>query len=336
MLSRVADSLYWIGRYIERAENLSRLLDVNLQIMLDFQDFSDQAVKAHWDPILRAMGDVNAFYEHFDMATSESVTDWMTFRKENPNSIRACLASARENARMVRDQISTEMWSAINDIFLYLRATSARQVWRSGPSEFFERIRSTSHLFQGLTDATFARTEGSDFLLVGKYLERADKTTRILDLKYHILLPSPKDVGGAVDAVQWAAVLRSCSSLEAYHRVYVSDLAPWKIAEFLILSETFPRSIRFCISNLEQTLRRVSGNSFGSFSNRAEQLAGQLLSELNYSTVDEIFQRGLHEYLQSVQRRLVEVGQSIFETYMLSAPVRFEDDLVQEQQQQQQ
>lgn len=335
MLSRVADSLYWMSRYIERAENLARLLDVNLQIMLDFQDFSDEAVKEHWDPIIRATGDFGLFYEVQEVASSESVTDWVTFKKENPNSIQNCLFQARENARMVRDQISAEMWEAMNDIFLYLRSTNARNVWRYGPSEFFDRIKQASHLFQGLTDATFQRNEGWDFLEIGKYLERADKTTRILDLKYHILLPSVYDVGGAVDAVQWSAVLRSCSSLEAYHRVYVADLAPWKIAEFLILSENFPRSIRFCLNTLEQALRRVSGNKFGRFSNRAEQLCGLLLSELNYSTIDEIFQRGLHEYLQSVQQRLLEIGRSVFETYMLSTPIIRDDEMQQEQQQQQ-
>jgi len=195
MLSRVANSLYWMSRYIERSENVARLLDVNLQLMLDFADFNDQQLKEHWLPILCSAGDEKTFFKLYDRANSENVTEFLTFREENPNSIISCLFTARENARQVRDQISLEMFEAINECYLFLKSKNAHEVWKFGAHDFFEQIKKYSHLFQGLTDSTFLRTEGYEFINLGKFLERADKTTRILDLKYHILLPSVADVG---------------------------------------------------------------------------------------------------------------------------------------------
>ena len=218
MLSRVANSLYWISRYIERAENMARLLDVNLQLMLDFADLNDQQLKEHWLPILCSAGDEDTFFKFYDRADSESVTEFLTFREENPNSIISCLFTARENARQVRDQISLEMFEAINECYLFLKSKNSRVIWQSGAHDFYEQIKKYSHLFQGLTASTFTRGDGYEFINLGKFLERADKTTRILDIKYHILLPSVADVGGAVDAAQWQAILRSASALEAYRR----------------------------------------------------------------------------------------------------------------------
>ena len=200
MLSRVANSLYWMSRYIERAENMARLLDVNLQLMLDFADLNDQQLKEHWLPILCSAGDEETFFKLYDRADSESVTEFLTFREENPNSIISCLFTARVNARQVRDQISLEMFEALNECYLFLKSKNSREIWQSGAHDFYEQIKKYSHLFQGLTASTFTRGEGYEFINLGKFLERADKTTRILDIKYHILLPSVADVGGAVDA----------------------------------------------------------------------------------------------------------------------------------------
>lgn len=336
MLSRVADNLYWMSRYIERAENVARLLEVNLNLLLDFAEFDDGQAKEHWEPIIRALGGIELFGEMYDKATNETVTDFLTFNRRNNGSILSAIGRARENARMVRDQISSEMWETLNRLYLFVESANARKVWKQGPHDFFNEVKNTTHLFSGLTDATFSHDEGFNFLQLGKYLERADKTTRILDLKYHILLPSPADVGGAVDAVQWTAVLRSCSALEAYHRLHMADVKPWKIAEFLMLSDSFPRSIRFCLKMFDRYLRYVSGSSAGYFSNRAEQLCGRLLSDLNFSTIDDIFATGLHEYLEDVQRRLLEIGQALFEAYMFLRPVEDSDEGFAQQQQQQQ
>src|SRR5258708_22727 len=247
MLSRVAHSLYWMSRFIERAENLARLLDVNLQLMLDFQGFTKDAVQEHWDSILLSSGDEELFEKYYQLADSRSVTDFFAFDARNPNSILSSVYSARENARMIRDQISLEMWEVINELYLYLHDRTSEEIWATGAAEFFNNVKRSAHLFQGLVAATYSRNEGWEFLQFGRFLERADKTTRILDVKYHILLPSATDVGGAIDTAQWQAVLRSASALEAYRRFYVRGILPWKAAEVLHFSDSFPRSLHFCV-----------------------------------------------------------------------------------------
>jgi uncharacterized alpha-E superfamily protein len=207
-----------MSRYIERAENLARLLDVNLQLLLDFQGFTQEGVEQHWDSILLASGDEEMFAKHYETTDSRSVTEFFAFDLRNPNSILSSVYAARENARMIRDQISLEMWETINELYLYLHDRTSEEIWTTGAAEFFNNIKRSAHLFQGLTAATYSRNEGWEFIQFGRYLERADKTTRILDVKYHILLPSATDVGGAIDTAQWQAVLRSASALEAYRR----------------------------------------------------------------------------------------------------------------------
>jgi len=316
MLSRVADSLYWLSRYIERAENLARLLEVNLQLLLDFSNLDDEKIKHHWLPILRALCDEEAFLKHYDKADSLAVTDFVTFSRNNPSSILSCVFAARENARMVRDQISAEMWESMNELYLFLKSTNAKKVWRSGVHDFFRELKSHMHAFQGLTHATYPREEGYDFLQVGRYLERADKTTRIIDLKYHILLPVASDIGGSLDSAQWMAVLRSCSALQAYHRLYLASPTPWKVVEFLILSESFPRSLRFCLKELNQYLHQISGTPIGQTTNDAERICGEMLANLRDCTTEDIFNEGLHEYLDRTQISLNNIGQALYHSYM--------------------
>lgn len=320
MLSRVADSLYWLSRYIERAENLARLVEVNLQLLLDFSNLDDEKIKDHWQPILRALSDEEAFYKLYTKADSLSVTDFVTFSQKNPNSILSCVFAARENARMIRDQISAEMWESMNELYLFLRSTNGKKVWRSGIHDFFREIRRHMHGFQGLTHATFPREEGYNFLQIGRYLERADKTTRIIDLKYHILLPKASDVGGSLDSAQWLAVLRSCSAVEAYHRVYLESPTPWKVVEFLLLSESFPRSLRFCLKELNQYLHQVSGSAQTQMTNDAERICGRMLTRLRDCVTDDIFKEGLHEYLDRTQSSLNEIGSALYHTYMYIPP----------------
>jgi len=336
MLSRVANSLYWMSRYIERSENVARLLDVNLQLMLDFADLNDQQLKEHWVPILCSAGDEETFFKLNDRADSESVTEFLTFREENPNSIISCLFTARENARQVRDQISVEMFEALNECYLFLKSRNAREVWKTGAHEFFDQIKKYSHLFQGLTDSTFTRNEGYEFINLGKFLERADKTTRILDIKYHILLPSVADVGGAVDAAQWQAILRSASALEAYRRFHVEEILPSKVAEFLIFSTTFPRSIRFCLQRLDTELHRLSGKERRDYGSAEERAFGKLLSDLNFLTIQEILNSGLHEFLQGVQTILDRLDDHIYQKYMYHPPVDVQAEILLHQQQMQQ
>lgn len=333
MLSRVADSIYWMGRYIERAENIARLVEVNLQLLLDFQDVDDEKLAEHWDPLIRSTGDEERFYKYYEKADSESVLEFLTFDRENPNSIISCINGARENARMVRDQITQEMWETLNKLYLFLKSDHARVMYDAAVHDLYQQIKEYSHLFQGLAQATVERDEGYDFMLVGILLERADKTTRILDIKYHMLLPSLSDVGGAVDVAQWIAILKSASAYEAYHQRYVADVNPAKIAEFLIFSETFPRSIRFCVNTLNDRLHRISGCPMANYSNEAERLCGRLLSELIYGSTEEVFAEGLHEYLDRIQERLNEIGASTYKAYMFLPPLDMEGEIQVQQQQ---
>lgn len=339
MLSRVANSLYWMSRYIERAENISRLLDVNLQLMLDFSHLDDEQLKEHWLPILRSAGDEETFFKHYTVANSRTVTEFMTFREENPNSVISCLFAARENARQIRDQISLEMFEALNECYLFLKSKNAREIWDSGAHEFYDQIKKYSHLFQGLTNSTFSRNEGYEFIQFGKFLERADKTTRILDIKYHILLPSVSDVGGAVDAAQWQAVLRSASALEAYRRFHMSDILPKKVAEFLIFSPSFPRSIRYSMERLYQYLHLLTETENGVCNTPEEEAFEKLIGDMRTLSIDDVFNLGLHEFLGKIQRTIDHLDDFIYQEFMYHPPTDMEAEIrlhQQEMQQQQQ
>jgi uncharacterized alpha-E superfamily protein len=316
MLSRVADSLYWMSRYIERAENDARILDVNLQLLLDLG--SEEDAMEHWAPVIASLEETDLFDSLYESADERSVTEFLTLQKENPNSILSCLSLARENARTTREQISSEMWEQINRLYLFVQSKKAKQLLASSPHEFFRRVIFGSHLFQGITDATMTHGEGWDFIRIGRLLERADSTSRILDVKYHILLPSGEQVGGNVDIIQWMAVLKSVSALEAYRKLYVGQVAPWKVAEFLITHREFPRSIRYCVDSLNAALHRISGVDETRYGNEAERLSGRLRSDLDYVTIGEIFDFGLHEYLTMIQERLVEISDAMYATYCAS------------------
>lgn len=316
MLSRVADCLYWMGRYVERAENSARLLDVNLQLLLDFENQTEAVARQHWLPILSTLEHEEVFHRSYREADGDSVVEFVAFAEANPNSILSCLSRARENARAVREQISSEMWEQLNSLYLFIRSAEAREMLRGSGHHFFKRIIQGSQLFIGVTDATMTHGEGWEFIQIGKFLERADCTSRILDVKYHILLPSGERVGGTVDTVQWMAVLRSCSALEAYRKLYLGPIAPWKVAEFLILHDNFPRALRHSVHRLDDALHRVSDTPADRFSCEAERLSGRLRGNLDYTTSTEIFQQhGLHQYLNRFQLRLVEVGDAMHGTY---------------------
>lgn len=335
MLSRVAESLYWMSRYVERAENIARLLDVNLQLMLDFEGLDDESLTGHWQPILSSSGEEFNFHELYNSADSQSVTEFLTLNQDNPNSILSCINAARENARMVRDQISVEMWEVINNIYHKLRKRDAASIWEQGAYEFYEELKNDSLLFQGMTDATYTHDQGYKFIQAGKYLERADQTSRIIDIKYHMLLPEHDSVGGTIDIAQWMAVLRACSAFEAYHHKYVEEVQPWNVAEFLILSPTFPRSIRFCLSTLDYHMRSISFTAENQFTNPAEQMSGRLRSEIIYTSIDEIVNEGLHEYIDRIQRRLIDIHKAILDCYVYQPAIDIGKEIEQQQQQQQ-
>ncbi len=324
-----------MSRYIERADNIARIVDVNLQLLLDFRDLNDQTLAKHWVPIVQSAGDEKAFFELHKKATGQTVTEFMVFQQENPNSIVSSVSSARENARMVRDQITIELWEELNRLYLFLHSPRARTVWKGDPHDFFEEVKSSSLHLQGLIDATVVRNEGWQFLQVGKYLERADKTTRILDVRYESL--PAKGMPTAIsqtEALEWSAILRSCSAWDAYKSIHSADVNPVKVAEFLLLSEDFPRSVEFCIAQVNSALRRISGTPEGRFCNDGEKLAGRLLAELQFSSIEEVFAYGLHDYLDVLQQKFNAIGEALFRAYIFQQINPLEDEIQQQQQQQ--
>lgn len=309
MLSRTADAIFWMSRYVERAENVARFVDVNLNLMLETPSAQQQ-----WMPVVSTTGDHEAFAERYGKATPEDVIRFLAFDEENPNSIISCLRAARENARCTREITSSEMWEQLNTFYLFVVDAARRGAGIESLHPFFTKIKESSHTFNGITDATMTHGEAWHFLHMGRMIERADKTSRILDVKYFILLPSAQQIGTPVDEVQWAAVLRSASAFEMYRKRH-GRISPKGIVDFLLFNLDFPRAVRYSLNNARQSLHSISGTPLGQFRSSPERLLGQLCSELAYQAVDEVIGRGLHEFIDQLQIRLNQVGNGIHETF---------------------
>lgn len=310
MLSRVASNVYWMSRYMERAENVARFIDVNLHLTLDLpMEHANQ-----WHPLVTVTGDEERFAERFGDPTKENVIEFLTFDPENPNSIFSCFRKARENARTVREVISSELWRKANEMYLFMNAPSARKGALDRPYEFFQYIREGCTLFKGLSDATMTHGESWQFIRLGRMTERADKTSRIVDVKYFILLPELNYVGTPYDNIQWAAVLKSASALEMY-RIEHHRITPSSVTEFLVLSRYFPRAMHFCVATAETAMHAITGTPPGTYSNPAERQLGRLCSELEFADIKEILETGLHEYIDAFQVKLNAVGGAITETF---------------------
>lgn len=315
MLSRVACDAYWMSRYMERAENVARFVDVNLHLMLDLPvEETNQ-----WMPLVTITGDHEDFEKRYGEATKENVIEFLTFDSKYPRSILSCFRQARENARTIREVISSELWNKTNEMYLYINSPSAKRQARERPYEFFSRIREGCTLFKGLSDATMTHGESWQFIRLGRMTERADKTSRIVDVKYFILLPAVNYVNTPYDNIQWAAVLKSASALEMY-RMEHHRITPRQVVRFLVLHRNFPRAVRFCVATAESCLHAISGSPMDSYSNPAERLLGRLNSDLEFADINEIFDSGLHEYLDNFQAKLNSVGDAIFETFFGYAP----------------
>ena len=312
MLSRVANSVYWMHRYIERAENYARFMSVNFNLALDLPPNVDQ----QWLPLLIATADDTLFAKYYKEPSRENVIHFMTFDKRNPNSIVACLSYARENARTIREAISKEMWEHLNQFYLMVRDTAPKQQWgQSQTQSFFTEIRNGTQLFYGIIDATITRNEAWHFGRLGRFLERADKTSRFLDVKYFTLLPEADAVGSTLDLMIWSAVLKSVSAYNMHRQQYRS-LTPSSIVEFLILDKMFPRAAAHCIRQAELSLYEVSGNNIThGFGNVAERTLSKLRSDIEFTETKDIFNAGLHQYLDQFQTHVNEAGATIFETY---------------------
>ncbi|MDP2246598.1 MAG: alpha-E domain-containing protein [Nitrosomonadales bacterium] len=292
MLSRTADHLYWMARYIERAENMARVLDVTYNMSL--VPNAAESESALWEPALQIAGNIEDFEAGYDEYTAANVIHYLSMDEDNPSSIFNALRSARENARAVRVALSAETWENINVLWLEFGQFFGANLAESGLSEFCDWVKSRSHLFRGVSFGTMLRDDAFRFVRLGTFIERADNTARLLDVKYHLLLPSEEEVGGAVDYYEWSAVLRSVSAFQAYQKVFSDTIEPWRVAELLVLRDDMPRSLHACFDEITPILEQLSGRR----NSECRRIAGELHARLHYGRMDEIFQEGLHEFLE--------------------------------------
>jgi uncharacterized alpha-E superfamily protein len=313
MLSRTADNLYWLARYVERAEYIARILDTTLR--LTALPLAYVGSTNEWESAVATAGCAGAFSEHYKEANEETVTEFLAFSTANPSSIRNCFEAARLNARAVRTALTSEMWDAINGAWLELKR------WGNGPrsrEEFARYLRwvlGSSLRFDGSAYRTMLRNDAYWFSRIGVYMERADNTARILDVKYHLLLPALEKVGGPLDYFQWTSILRSVSALTAYHWVYRENVKPWLVADLLMLRDEMPRSLASCYENLVQNLDRIA-TAYGR-QGPAQRQARIVRARLENSKIDQIFQNGLHEFIDAFVEDNNRLGTAVSQQYLL-------------------
>ena len=311
MLSRVAENLYWMSRYLERAEHTARLIDVNLQQMLD-QTTED--ADARWIRILESLHMSSLLDETND---AYSITQRFTSDASNPASIVSCIAAARENARQVREQISSEMWEQLNRLFLQVKHASMEEIWHAGPHQFFTSVKEGVHLFQGITDATMNHSEGWHFIRVGRFLERATATAALLDVRFRTLLGTQQNgTSEALDYLGWVGLLKSCAAFEAYCKVYTATMQPRNVAEFLLLNAESPRSLRFAAMMMQVALQAIAKSTNLRSAGRAERLAGRLRAAFDYGQIEEIMNGNLYAYLENIQRQCTQIHSAIYDLYI--------------------
>jgi uncharacterized alpha-E superfamily protein len=315
LLSRAAEAVYWMARYIERAENVARFIDVNLHLQLDLP-----LEPAHqWQPLIDTSGDALVFVERHGKAKKSNVIKFLVWDTKNCNSITSCLRAARENARSVREIISSEMWEQVNSMYLKIQSQRAQAESERLP-DILRAIRLGCHMFEGITDSTMSYNEAWHFLRLGRQLERADKTSRILDVKYFMLLPSANSVGTPYDDIHWSAVLKSVSGFEMYRKRY-GRITPRSIVEFLVLDREFPRAIRHCLRAADESLHAITGTPMGSCHYPSERMLAPLRAELDYTPVENIISQGLHEYLDALQGRMNTIDDGLGRDFFHAAPV---------------
>lgn len=310
MLSRTADHLYWMSRYTERAENLARMLDVQYRMSL----LSKQSgtLDRGWGAILSINELDGDFGNRYDGVTQANVLRYMAFDPDNPSSIYSCLRAARENAHAVRGTLTSELWETINSTWLKMRDTRLAAI-EADIGGFFEWVKFRSHLSRGVNVGTMLQDEAFRFARLGTFLERGDNTARILDVKYHVLLPTAEDVGGAADYYQWGALLRSVSAFEIYRKVYRDAITPLRVAELLVLRDDMPRSLHKCMNEVYANVTQVANSQSAETTRRA----GELHASLHYARIDDIFTQGLHEYLNDFLASINDLGNRISQDFLM-------------------
>jgi uncharacterized alpha-E superfamily protein len=310
MLARMAESLFWLARYMERADYVTRLLQVANRVGETHSAEADRG--SEWHSTIVAAGCEDYFYSRFETATEETVTRFLIADAENHSSISSCLETARRNARSVRTALTADMWDAVNGTWLELRRFDLDNMPLSQTAAFLDWTKERASLFQGAYTNSMLRNDAFYFTRLGSMLERADNTARILDVKYHILLPQSDSVGGVIDYYQWAALLRVVSALRAYHAIYPGRIVANQVAELLILRPELPRSLVYCFQQVNETFGLIQeGPKHG----EAHRLAGSLYAQLRYDRVEDISAKGLHEYLTDVIDKTEILGREIALAY---------------------
>ncbi|HKX29518.1 MAG TPA: alpha-E domain-containing protein [Blastocatellia bacterium] len=307
MLSRVADSLYWMSRYLERAEHTARLLELNLNLTLDQ---SPEVYRQRWQLVLTSLRMTAP-----ETLNVDQLTHRLTFDLDNKNSIVSCITAARENARQIREQISSEMWEQLNQLYLTVRRAGIEEIYVH-PHEFYHPIRQGSHLFQGMTDSMMSHGEGWHFIQLGRFIERASATATLLDANLTVLHDHSSQARVGLDYISWVALLKSCSSFEPYCQFYTADLRPERITEFLLLNPELPRSVRFAAEVIQSSLQTLAKITGAAKTGRAERLAGRLRATLDYAQIDEIMADNVHAFLESIQRQCASIHTAVHQQYI--------------------
>ncbi len=315
MLARTANELFWMARHIERAENTARLLDVTWRTsLLPYQMREPGLAWAEpWAVPLVTSGLATTFYAKYPSLTAENVIRCMILDPDNASSVFCCLREARESARAVRGAITSEMYEDLNSAWLEMRVADFNHIQMRGVQEFCEWVKMRSHLSRGVTFGTMLRDEAYHFIRLGTHIERADNTARILDTKYHILLPSAADVGGAVDYYQWASILQSVSGFEAYRKIYSDVITPHRVAELLVLNADMPRSLHSCMNFIHETLETLCDDR----SRELERMSGELHARLHYARTEDVIEQGLHEYLMDFLERVSDLADEISRRFLV-------------------
>jgi uncharacterized alpha-E superfamily protein len=305
LLARYADCIFWLARYVERAENLARILDVN-------ETFSrDTRGGQNWRSIVQLNSDEERFFATHDTASVHSVVKFYVIDRDNPTSILSTIRYARENARTLRPLISTEMWVQLNVFYNSLMGLSGADLAPGKLAALFATIKEACQTHTGITEGTFFRDQGWYFYQIGRYMERADQTTRLLDIKYHLLLPSPSDVGSPVDVSQWNALLRSAAGYHAFRRLHAASTTPARVAGFLLLNPAFPRSVHHCVREVGRFLGEVKSHYALRRGNDVAEELDRLQAVLATLDVSTILSRGLHEFLDTIQRQLIAITREL-------------------------
>jgi uncharacterized alpha-E superfamily protein len=312
MLSRTADNLFWTARYVERADFLARILDATLR--LTSLPSSYGATGTEWESAVATAGVAGAFHMRYDTANEFTVREFLAFSADNTSSIRSCLAVARANARAVRTALTVEMWEAINDAWHELQRFDGKSMQREDFTRFLDWVKGVALAFDGSASRTMLRNDAYWFLRVGSALERADNTARILDVKFHVLLPESEQVGGSLDYFQWTTILREVSALTAYRWVYREAVKPWLVADLLILNRQMPRSLTYCYDSILGHLDLMA-DAYGR-RGPSQRLAGTALGRLTNTRIEDIFQSGLHEFITAFLAENNRLGAAIADQYL--------------------